>query len=279
MLKEKKIWKFKTYTDRAWHLSKDLARESVNLKGAGKGIEIVAHEMRLLTENLYTIYEDIINSGNYDVNQNDVEVLVRDFNALMLNGVIENMRLRKILHDKSDGYAVTVILDDLENLSYDILTLITDEELVISEQLEVKEYSKVTNEEIHLIKLSVGHYDFVENIDYIREIVTVDDCDLDGQFNLRGVQFPIIDLSKSLGQNYKTSVIGKTLVIIRTTYDQQSKEYAVIVDPFPRYSVYKSRYGTPVKCALEIDKKYVRESWSCHEDKQAVYLDWQAFDK
>lgn len=278
MLKEKNLWKFKTYTDRAWNLSKDLGRESVNLKGVGKGIAIVAHEMRMLTENLYTIYEEIINTEKYDVNQSDVEVLVRDFNALMLNGVIENMRLRKILHDKSDGYAVTIILDDIENLSYDILTLITDEELEISEQLEVKEYSKITNEEIHLIKLSIGDYDFVENIDYIREIVTIDNCELGDKFNLRGVEFPIIDVFKILNQPYTASTQGVTLAIVSTKYDNETNEYAVVVDPFPRYSVYKSRYGRSTTCILDIDSKYVRESWNCHEDKQAVYLDWNAFD-
>ncbi len=279
MLTEKNLWKFKTYIDRAWHLSKDLSRESVNLKGAGKGIAIVAYEMRLVTENLYKIYEEIVNNDAYDVKKNDVEVLVRDFNALMLNGVIENMRLKKILNDKSDGYAVTVILDDIENLSYDILTLITDEDLEITEQLEVKEYSKITNEELHLIKLSVGNYDFVENIDYIREIITVDSIDLGETFSVRGVEFPIVDMFETLKQSHRSSSPGRTLLIISTRYDIETKEYAVLVDPLPRYSVYKTRYGIATECKLDIDHKYVRESWNCHEDKQAVYLDWQALDK
>lgn len=279
MLTEKNLWKFKTYTDRAWNLSKDLSRESVNLKGAGKGIAIVAHEMRLVTESLYKIYEVIVNTDDFDVKQNDIEILVRDFNALMLNGVIENMRLRKILNDKSDGYAVTVILDDIENLSYDILTLITDEELEINVQLEVKEYSKVTNEAIHLIKLSIGNHDFVENIDYVREIVTVDSIDLGEIVNIRGVEIPVIDLFKRFEQSHISSNQGRTLVIISTEYDNENKNYAVVVDPFPRYSVYKTRYGISTECKVEIDNKYVRESWDCYEDKQAVYLDWQSFDR
>lgn len=279
MLTEKNLWKFKTYTDRAWNLSKDLSRESVNLKGAGKGIAIVAHEMRLVTECLYKIYEEIVNTDGYDIKGNDIEVLVRDFNALMLNGVIENMRLKKILNDKSDGYGVTVILDDIENLSYDILTLIADEELEITEQLEVKEYSRITNEEIHLVKLRIGDYNFVENIDYVREIVTVDSIDLGETFNIRGVEFPVIDLFETFEQSQISSNQGRTLVIISTGYDKETKEYAVVVEPFPRYSVYRTRYGIPTECKLDINKEYVRESWNCHEDKQAVYLDWQAFDK
>lgn len=49
MLNKNNLWKFKTYADRAWNLSKDLAIASTNLNGYGQGIAIVAQEMRTLS--------------------------------------------------------------------------------------------------------------------------------------------------------------------------------------------------------------------------------------
>lgn len=230
-----------------------------------------------------------MDTNNYDINEFDIEILIKDFNALTLNGVIENMRLVKKLQDKSDGYAVGIILDDIENLSYDIMTLISNKDMVMYEQLEVDKYSMVTNEEITLIRFMIGGNMFVENIDYIQEIVTLDANKLDeagssstnNKLNLRGLEIPIINLYEKWHlQRIETGLLeGQTLVIINTKWNEEVNKYAVRVDPFTKYSVFASRFGISSQCCSKLYGKFARECWDCAEDKQAVFLDWNKIFK
>ena len=200
-----------------------------------------------------------------------------------MNGIIENTRLSKKLQDKSDGFAVSIILDEIERLSYKIYTLITENEIDEVVQLEIDEKSKITNDRIKLLRLMIGTHMFVENLDYVQEITIIDHSQLESNnkkgrefFILRGMKIPIINLYDkwNLIKNKVNEDYGYTAVIINAKWKEKINTYAVLVNSFSKHSVFTSRFGVASKCKLEKYIGLTRECWNCAEEKQAVFLDW-----
>jgi len=271
MLNKKNMWKLKTYLDRAWTLSKDLSLASVNLRGHGRGIAIVAHEMRRLTESLFATYEDLVNQDQVHLEDEDLHLMLRNFSLLGLNGMIENLRLKKILQDKTDGYTTAILIEDIKNLFDDILDLIYNQSPPTLVELEVKDPSLASQDTITLMAFQAGGRRYVENLDYILEVVSHHGPIEKNLLPLRGLEIPMLDLGANTDQAFKT------ILVIQPAYSGDKTLYGVLVDDIHQNNIFSSRIGRP--SGQRDTTLFIREAWDSMDPDQFLFVDWLGLAK
>lgn len=283
MFDEIKIWKLQIYAERAWRLSMDIAIESAKLPKRGGGLAVVADETRRIANKLYMKLEHIKDGTIID---DDFSSILEQLNLLILNGLIELIKLNECVSKNWDGISVSIILDEIRLFVCDLMELFEYKKIETIEVAELRSYSSITDMSLFLLQASIGGNVFVENIRYIQQVIsfakddtTVFNCK-DNTINLRGMKIPVVDLYSQF-QLTKPSAAGNDstnyAIIINTDWDEPNKLFAVLVDDIISSSIFKTKLGVSSPCRSTIfSSDFVRECWDTTTDRQMLFINWKS---
>lgn len=264
MLTEKQLIKFGLYSERAHRLAFDIAMQAGSL--GENGIAIIADETRNVGIKLHRMFD-----GD-EQNKDAILDAVSQLKYLALNGWLEILRVANYQLYYKPTMPLAVILDEINNLTNDIETAFnTTKELPLIRQ-KVAPQNLVITSDIHCISFFVGDLLFTENVRFVKEVLYYGNGDSvqleDGCVKLRGINIPVIRPDKLTSKNENK----KTLLIINIDYSEKAKQIAVPTETFP--AVFRSSIGVSTECKEVICKDFVRECWTCEEDSQMLFLDY-----
>jgi chemotaxis signal transduction protein len=277
MFNEKKLWKLQIYAERTWRLAMDIAMEASKLEKNGYVLARVAEETRYVANKLYSGIEAIKNGGSID---GEFYYTLEKLNLVAQNGCIEMLRLKQYADYGNNTIGLAVIMDEIRNLAYELMKLFDYKEIRTMKQIEITCFSKVTNLGLFLLQATIGDKTFIENVQYVDEIIMYDERDSSlfdskGEFmNLRGNKIPVINLYKKL--NYKKANTSKKYaVIMNTDWKEPNRFFVVLIDELASNSIFKSRLGINSQYKSNLyPAEFVREAWQTADNEQVVFLDW-----
>lgn len=281
MVCDNNLWKLQIFAERAWRLAMDIAMEAGRLNKYGGTLARIADETRSVANRLHSNIESIRNGGGIE---EDFSSVLEKLNIIAQNGCIEMLKLNESLHFGGNNISIAVILDEVRKLACDLIELFQYQEIKEAEEPEIIDFSNVVNLSLFLFHSTIGGRPFIENIQYVQEIISYDEnqvstFDSSEQFiNLRGIKVPVINLYGKLGiakSNIFNNKAKRYAVIINTDWAETNKVFAVLVDNIASNSIFKTRLGlrSTYKSNL-FPSEFVREAWEAAGDEQAVFLDW-----
>lgn len=272
MYTDKKLLKFGLYAERAHRLAFDIALAAAELSQYGKGMAIIADEARNIGVKLHALISE---EGGEASEEKLLDGLLQ-MKYLVTNGWLEVLRLHEsqlILKKR-----IAVILDEIDTLVEDIqreFDLKSDLPLTVP---RISARNKVVNLLNHMdtfLLFTIGGKVFCEAASNVLEIFLYppeqqpENPGAEGVYvHIRGVKFPLLDYYKKLSAEKKGS---QTVLIIRTEYEAEPKEYALLVDGRPQ--IFYSLLGEPAK-PVDLPEEIVRECWNCQEDLQMRFLNY-----
>jgi len=282
MFDDTKMWKLQVYAERAWRLSMDIAIESAKLPQNGGGLAVVADETRCIANKLYMKLEQIKDGR---IINDDFSNILEQLNLLILNGLIELIRLNECVSKNWDGISVSIILDEIRMLVCDLMELFKYKKIEPIEAVELSCYSSVTDMRLFLLQVRIGGNVFVENIRYIQQIIRFTSNDKtifdfkDNTINLKGIKVPVVDLYNQFRLT-KTSFAANSstnyALIVNTDWDQPNKLFAVLVDDIMSISIFKTKFGVSSPCRSAVFyPEFIRECWDADNDQQMLFVDWR----
>lgn len=279
MLTKENLWKFQILAERMWRLALDFASEGAAIQHFGQGMLIVADETRYLADKLYTHYEDMLNSNN-NIDQSDLMNTIHQVRLLAVNSVLEVLKTNEATNNVNPQ--LPILFEALMNVTNDLIDIVGIERTVECEQREVIERNTVTENSIYVMNIVVGPYVFIENINYVREVVRFNKdhgeevFDEYGNLVVRGESIPIIDCYAKLhcSNQGPSSDTRQIAIIVNTNWDQEHNTFAVLVDDVVRWSVFKTTMGKSTHCLDDGLKDYTRECWKSTNDKQFLFMNW-----
>lgn len=276
MIDEKNVWKIQVYSERAWHISSDLAVEAGRLGRNGKGIAIVANESRRIANILFQAIDKIKTSGEFNIDLSDV---LWQMNQLVLNGAIETIRLDELDDSIHTSKSISVAMENMRILTNNLVELLDNETVEYIPTPEITQPSPVTNNMLFLFQSAIGGVHFVENIRYIVELIAYrkNDGIINNEIMLRGTKIPVIDCYNKFGLiNHKRNENPYgCAAIINVDWYAPDNIYAVLVDDFNTNSIFRSKIGMRSEPKeIVFSSTYIRESWDAAENKQFIFPDW-----
>lgn len=276
MFDEKNLWKLQIYAERAWRFATDIAMEASRLDKQGFALARVADETRYVAKKLHRCLEALHNGEAIDTNFSDI---LEKLNLVAQNGCIEMLKLNQN-SACGNNIGLAVIMDEVKNLACDLMKLFEYHEIETMQLPEINCFNKVTNLGLFLFQATIDGRTFVENIQYIHEIIMYDTSDsslFDSKrefMNLRGNKIPVIDLYKKLGSE-KANASRKYAVIMNTDWNEPNKRFAILVDEIASNSIFKTRLGVNSQYRGNLfPAEIIREAWNTASDEQVVFIDW-----
>lgn len=277
MFDEKNLWKLQIYAERAWRFATDIAMEASRLDKQGFALARVADETRYVAKKLHKCLEAIHNGEAIDINFSDI---LEKLNLAAQNGCIEMLKLNQNSACGNNTIGLAVIMDEVRNLACDLMKLFEYDEIKTMQLPEITCFNKVTNLGLFFFQATIDGRAFVENIQYIHEIIMYDTSDsslFDSKrefMNLRGNKIPVIDLYKKLGSE-KASASRKYVVIMNTDWNEPNKLFAILVDEIASNSIFKTRLGVNSQYRGNLfPAEIIREAWNTANNEQVVFIDW-----
>ena len=258
------LWKLDHIGERLWILATMVATQSAALASEGKGVAIVAEEIRNLSNKVIYAVEKSVVDGE-ELNSEKIATIAFQLKLLALNGSFEAFRLRE------RGKQTAIYVDEIRNLAYEILCLFdkVSQERVrkISKPWPANVISSV-NQGCECLQFNIDGIDFYEALDNVQEV-----CDpvlerRNGNIILRSMELPLIDGYKLMGK----SKAETPYVIIRTPWADQNKLYAVAADID---AIHRFPIGKPIDAPSEMPlSKYVRECWENENGEPFYFMNW-----
>lgn len=277
MFDEKNLWKLQIYAERAWRFATDIAMEASRLNKQGFALARVADETRHVAKKLHKCLEALHNGEAIDKNFSDI---LEKLNLAAQNGCIEMLKLNQNSACGNNTIGLAVIMDEVRNLACDLMKLFEYDEIKTMQLPEITCFNKVTNLGLFFFQATIDGRAFVENIQYIHEIIMYDTSDsslFDSKrefMNLRGNKIPVIDLYKKLGSE-KASASRKYVVIMNTDWKEPNKLFAILVDEIASNSIFKTRLGVNSQYRGNLfPAEIIREAWNTANNEQVVFIDW-----
>ncbi len=282
IMKAHEIERFGVYAERMYRYSYDLMLQAGGMGEFGEGMAIVAFETRNIANKLLAAVAQLKSNPKQ---QPDSDEAIPQLRMLIVNAMLEAARATDNYTDgrpparKYKEFAV--IFNEIDATLAGLLELFGMKPELPAIMPRVSRYSRVIDSAIGCLLMTIGGVDFVENVRNINEVVRGPVDISDGILKLRSLRIPIIDCHKILSLPKPDA--SRLIVIVNTGYDGDNDLYAIPVDNIPQLLSSKVgissifRADAIPKCGLTADM--LREVWDCEEERQMLFLDYNALIK
>jgi len=266
------LWKLHVSGERMWLLANMIAQQSSVMGVDGKGMAVVAEEIRTMANRLYKMVERAMYEEE-EIQQSKMHDIAVELNLLALNSAIECSRLGV------RGKPAVVCTEDIRTIAYNISQLFDEEKSsgyygstpIPKESYGItpipKNRIKSSDHNNEFILLNIAGVCIVELLSNIKEICRAIDR-TDTHVKVRGMEIPLIDVCKLLGEKQEK----QTYVILNTPWADQNKTYAVTADVS---GLFYSPTCTPATIPSDAPlAEYIREYWESENDLPFIFMDW-----
>jgi len=285
MTTEKKLYLCEQYAHKLWALGMGLGQEAARAGSFGRGYAVVAHETRILADNLFEYVTKARFEGENPELFNEVTGLALEMFYLSINTELEVTHVCDTGNEMATNKAVVVSAGMLRSIAIALIEL-GDSSFLQGKSSVLAEITAPltsTHKSDNYLRFSIGGVPFVECISNVIEIISYRGfCTDGGDFIApRGMKLPVLNCYKKFGLTRKASETDfqPTIIVhpdfskfIEGNYDNM---YAVMVDEMDDGAIISSQIGTPVTAqgghAL---MKFTRECWDAVGGGQFQFLDW-----
>jgi hypothetical protein len=264
----KKIWKLQQTNERMWVLAPISAMLAVELGSDGRGIAVIAEEVRILVNYMNTAIERVM-FKNEEINVALIQDLAMQLNLLALNNAIESFSLGE------KGRKAAVVAEEIRNLADETIRIINDDSSV-HRHLPVAPWPKnpltTVSKNNELISFDINGINILENLDNIEEVfhAGVILSHEGNRIKHRRGELTAVNGFKLMGETENKPLY---YIVLRTPWVEQSKTLAVAVSDV--HCLHVCPVGTPVEPPADMPlAAYVRECWESENGEPFYFMDW-----
>lgn len=266
--------KFNLLVERARRLAFDMALCAAELEEHGKGIAVVADELRNFAVKMQSFFD------HSDISKSNISDATMQMRFLAVNTCLEMLRLPK--NNFQTKKKLSVILDEIRNIADDVakaFDIAIDLPIVlprVSKKSTVVSDRIVMSSDLRFVVFEIGGRQFCESTTNVEEIfLYAADKIADNSVKIRGREIPLIHCNTKLGLDIPQRDF-LPLVIVTAYYQSNPKQYAFFIDVVP--DIFFASIGLNV-APNDIPSKFIRECWCCEEEKQMLFLEYDALSE
>jgi hypothetical protein len=247
--------------ERLWMSASTIANEAARAGMEGREFAVVADESRKAAGALHTQVENCLFEQGEPENEGILEMATH-LNFLALNAAIA------AAHGKERGKGVAVCADDIRNLAGQLSALLGAAPWRMAAPIAAEPMTTL-DERFYYLQAMVGDFRFMENLAFVREVVSKQ-AGREGDFLiLRGIRIPVINLYPLLEKKRDEAAY----LILKTPWAKEDNAYAVAVDGQMCLGV--SPVGTPSRRdESQPLAAYLRDTWESSDGEPFRFMDW-----
>lgn len=268
---QKQLDKLNLHVQRIDRLALDMALSAAELSHYGQGLTIVADETRTFSKKLHACLEkETIDT----VAMCDTILQIK---LLAINGCLEMLRVQEEKWTAKNK--ISVILDEMNHIAAEMETALgmPEEPSMIlprvSEKSAVVADTVIRNSNLRFVLFTIGEKQFCEPTDCVNEVFLYPTNQLDTtMLKIRGQELTLLNCHN----RFSVPMPKKDFLPVLWITDRSHtipKQYAVVIDGVP--DIFFSGIGRPA-VPSGIEETDVRECWNCEEDRQMIFLQYEA---
>lgn len=276
------LWKLEVLAQKTDKLSTAFVTEAARLGDSGWGLAIVADELRIIGEAMYSNLE----RWKFDRAGESAEELGKTIKELAGRTELLTVNAILISSKQSQAKGALICAEEIRWIAIQMKSLTGEgngEELLAVQPPVLKEQNIVSNSSYYFLSYRLGERTFLENTQFIQEVLYYPGAKnmIEGNtLHLRGKAIRFLDCYQSLGLQAPENIEQQRLMIVFIPHSEPKQYLAVLIDGIGVNAVFKSKLGKAGRCEnLPVTHEYVRECWDTEEGKTLIFLDWEKLEQ
>jgi len=282
LFNDQTLWKLDRTAQKALQLSTAFAVLGKKLGEAGTGwkYNVLANEVRILTENLLSIirkrkFGDV--ESEHQEGEFNYEELTRMLELMALNTMVACIL-------QTESPEAIIYAEDLREVVNDMKKFLNDGKAHQSAPVAppvLKQYHPVSSATYSFLIYQIGGIKLVENVQFIVEIRSYSGARrhkmIDGNsITIHGRTFPFLDSYQTLGLQTQVSEEQQLIITVLVPHLSQETYLNFRVDSVDLYGFFQSKLGKTASLEKPpLSNDNVREVWLTEDDEPLIFLDWE----